>query len=126
MRIGFPIAICAALLSWKAEAQVNIRPEALEYYNECVNSAVQNNRVVQRRSSIVYSCRGDFARRYFNYLVNRGSPVQEVTQRNGRFIIRWLSGTQGDQSHCSHKIENADGTAASDFGCSIYAPAPPS
>lgn len=101
-------------------SQVNITPEALSYYNACMNYAISHNFVKSAGGRVKYSCQDNVAYSYFNYLGGRSNDRQE-SQRRGTFIFRDV----GSSGTCWHLIADASGNGASQYGCELRAAAPP-
>jgi len=118
MRTGRAILIGILMIyTDAASSQVEIRTPAIQFYNNCLNSAITNNHVTNRSGNIEYSCYGSAAKRWFDGLPG-GRYVDDG--RNGTFISR----DYGSSGYCAQHITDADGTANSYFVCEIDAAAP--
>jgi hypothetical protein len=89
---------------------------ALTYYVDCVHQAVDRANVVHLDRDLQYSCYGDTALAYFNFLGRRHVP--DVIRRwpEGVFIFRRIRG----KGNCWNKIADEWGLPVSLYGCAIF------
>jgi hypothetical protein len=100
----------------EAKAQVDIQTPGLQYYNKCLNYAISTGNIRNSGGQIMYSCFGNIAESWFDYLDGG---------RNERDRLGlWVARTAGVGSQCNHQIEDAAGNGMSHYNCNIYAPAP--
>lgn len=97
-------------------ARVNVSPDALVHYAQCVDYAKAYYGVYHLERSVLYRCQGDVAVSYFNYLRRIGATEFEGTEVNGTFIYRIIDGV----GRCwSQMTPFADGYVSM-YGCDIY------
>lgn len=113
-----PSILCAALLvsAPEAQAQINVRPESLTHYSNCVSHAKDRGRVFPLERSTMYRCGDDIAISYFNYLGRIRAPERRMVEPEGVFIYRTIDGV----GKCWNMIEDPAGLPTSVFGCDIY------
>ena len=106
------LPICAA----PAQAQINVRPEALTHYSYCVSQAKDRASVFLLDRGTLYRCRDDIAVSYFNYLGRQKAPESRVVELEGVFIYRAIAGV----GKCWNMIEDPAGLPTSIYGCDVY------
>lgn len=114
----FRFGLGALLLfgSCEARAQISMRPEALTHYSFCISHAKDRNNVFLLDRGTMYRCGDEIAVGYFNYLGRQRVPEKRVTEQEGVFIYRMITGV----GKCWNKIEDAEGNPMSLYGCDIY------
>lgn len=106
------LLICAA----PAEAQINVRPEALTHYSYCISQAKDRASVFLLDRGTLYRCRDEIAVSYFNYLGRQRAPETRVVELEGVFIYRAIAGV----GKCWNMIEDPAGLPTSVYGCDVY------
>lgn len=123
------VAIALAAVSFDgagraALAQVNIAPQALTHYANCIEQAEQfdlvhrGEFVRQEERGTIYRCRDEVAISYYNDLgrQRRRSEDQFVTNETGAYELRPIRGV----GYCWHKVENELRVPISVWGCDVY------
>ncbi len=117
--VSATIALILVTVSVDATAQTNIRQRrSVVLYNECLNSASNNDNVEEDGPNITYTCYGDVARKWWNQL--DPDDQRDVRERNGRFIARYY----GSSGYCAHRIEDSSGRGVDSYVCAIKTDAP--
>jgi hypothetical protein len=104
------------LASDPAMAQISVKPEGLTHYSYCISHAKDRSNVFLLDRGTMYRCGDDIATAYFNYLGRQRVPEKRVSEAEGVFIYRMISGV----GKCWNKIEDAEGNPMSIYGCDIY------
>jgi hypothetical protein len=119
-RTGFSLrtvlGMALLLAPGAAKAQISIKPEALTHYSYCISNAKDRSNVFLLDRGTVYRCGDDIAVAYFNYLGRQRVVERRVSEAEGVFIYRMITGV----GKCWNKIEDAEGNPMSIYGCDIY------
>jgi hypothetical protein len=99
-----------------AQADISVRPDALTHYSHCVSYAKDRGKVFELDRGTVYRCGDDIAVSYFNFLGRIKAPERRVSEPEGLFIYRTISGV----GKCWNQIEDPAGVPMSRYGCDIY------
>lgn len=119
LRLVLAGALCGATHS-AAQAQVNIAPQALEHYANCIEQAQQLGFgfVTETQRGVNYRCRNEVAVSYFQDLARRGRMAAETTEDNvtGVYVLRPIWGI----GFCWHKIRDEARLPVSYWGCDVF------
>jgi len=99
-----------------AQAQINVRPDALTNYSYCVNYAKDRGSIFLLERGTLYRCIDEVAVSYFNYLGRIKAPERRVREAEGEFIYRTINGV----GKCWNMIADPAGLPVSIYGCDIY------
>jgi len=111
--IGFALS---PLASTEAAADIDVRPDGLLHYSNCVSEAKDQNFVSVLDRHVLYRCHGETATSYFNYLGTKRVRDHVVDEPAGTFVYRTIDGV----GRCWNKIADEFGAPISYYGCDIY------
>jgi len=114
------LTICLAFSALPAFGQqpITIRSTPINLYTQCFNDAITNNRVYKTGTNIQFKCWGDVGQRFYEELGRYGFTTVERDWGNGKYRVRFTTANESD--NCWQKVEMADGSATSDYGCNLY------
>jgi hypothetical protein len=118
--LGAP-ALSFALAAVPVWAQVEMKPEAQKVYKACVGAANTHN-LIQTSAGTIYTCFGEVAQEYYEYLVSVNAEQTIDKQRTGTYIFRAIP----QIGRCWNKVTNIDNVTTSEYGCSLTLAKPPS
>ena len=109
-------ALLTAAAAVGAKADIDVRPDGLTHYSNCVNQAKDSNFVSVLDRHVLYRCHGETAISYFNYLGDRRVKDRVVDEPAGTFVYRTIDGV----GRCWNKIADEFGAPVSLYGCDVY------
>ena len=109
-------ALALPLATTAARAEIDVRPDGLMHYSNCVSQAKDRARVYVLDRHVLYRCGEDVATSYFNYLGVRHMRDEFANEPDGAFVYRRIS----DVGRCWNKIADEFGNPVSCYGCDIY------
>ncbi len=110
------IACLPSLCASPGRAQIDVEPDALTHYSNCVSQAKDGNFVYVLDQHLLYRCHDDVATSYFNFLGRRHVPDNVVHEPSGLFVYRRISGV----GRCWYRIADEYGNPVAFYGCDIY------
>ncbi|HXY57282.1 MAG TPA: hypothetical protein VEH76_01745 [Methylocystis sp.] len=108
--------LVTAAATINAQADIDVRPDGLTHYSNCVNQAKDTNFVSVLDRHVLYRCHGETATSYFNYLGTKRVKDHVVDEPTGTFVYRTIEGV----GRCWNKIADELGAPISYYGCDIY------
>jgi len=114
------IGMVAQITSNTCEARA--AEQTIVLFNKCLSYAIEHNHVTKSGNTLEYLCGDRIAEQLFNHLVRSGFGKTNIADELSGSYVHVDIGS--DRSGCSHRIEDADGTAASDFSCMISVKGP--
>ena len=94
-------------------------------FSSCLDSAIKESGIAKSGESLVFTCSGDSAKRFYDYLGALSVPTaSEDIPRRGVYRTRYFR-DQHDGNQCYLQVEDAAGTSVSIYGCTlVYAVGP--
>ncbi len=101
----------------EVHAQVTIQSKPISLMTVCMNEAIQRGYITKDKTFIMFTCQGNGAMRFFQYLGrNRETFVSNTS--TGRYRVRLLN--ENDVNKCWQQVENPDGSPTVQYGCNLY------
>jgi hypothetical protein len=103
-----------------AKSQINPSNIPFQTIVGCVNSAVQSSNIHKRGNNILFLCRGNLAKQFYDTLGSYGyDDIDGTGPGSSKFRIKEF--TQGNKPNsCHYQYTLPDGRSTSQFECRIY------
>lgn len=111
------LVICLFAASSASAQRPTIRSEPILMISACLADAIQRAEAHRRGQALLFVCRGEVARRFYDSL---GGQPRRVQSQGVRLLRPMVSHGPNDWSGCTNIVEDANGNAVDSFMCFLY------